>query len=257
MVRPSRRGESLGAGSFVRRIAGAANRLLLSATGRTVDRVYLIPDLPAPRLTAHQELFERVVELGDRPGFRILEIGSREVTGSYGLRARLQHAQYVGFDYYAGRNVDVAGDAHRLSELVDGRFDLVFSTAVFEHLAMPWVVAEEIAKVLKPGGHLLVETHFSYSAHERPWHFFQFSDMGLRALFSPALGFETIEATMQNPIVGRFSAFADRYLRFTPVTALYCHATILARKVRDVDAFRWRDVDLGEVVGETTYPKPS
>lgn len=257
MVRPFREGVAVGAGSFVRRIAAAANRALLSVTGRVLDRAYLIPDLPPPDLTRHQSLFETVIRLGDKPGFRILEIGSREVTGSYGLRARLQHAQYVGFDYYEGRNVDVAGDAHRLSELVEGRFDLVFSTAVFEHLAMPWVVAEEIAKVLKPGGLLLVETHFSYAAHERPWHFFQFSDMGLRALFSPALGFETIEATMQNPIVGRFSAFADRYLRFQPVQALYCHATILARKVRDVDGFRWRDVDLVEVVGETTYPPPN
>lgn len=241
----------------MRRLAGVANRALLSVTGRVLDRAYLIPHLPPPRLTAHQGLYEQVVALGDKPGFRILEVGSREVTGSYGLRRRLRHAQYVGFDYYQGPNVDVAGDAHRLSELVEDRFDLVFSTAVFEHLAMPWVAAEEIAKVLKPGGHLLVETHFAYSAHERPWHFFQFSDMGLRALFSPALGFEVIEATMQNPIVGRFSAFADRYLRFRPVTALYCHATILARKVRDVPDFRWRDVALSEVVGETAYPKPS
>lgn len=240
----------------MRRLAGAANRAVLSVAGRFMDKPYLIPDLPAPRLTAHQGLFEQVVALGDRPGFRILEIGSREVTGSYGLRSRLQHAQYVGFDYYPGPNVDVAGDAHRLSDLVEGPFDLVFSTAVFEHLAMPWVVAEEIARVVKPGGHVLVETHFSYSAHERPWHFFQFSDMGLRALFSPALGFEVVEATMQNPIVGRFSAFADRYLRFQPVTALYCHATILARKTRDVPGFRWRDVDLAAVAGETAYPPP-
>ena len=246
----------MGVASLVRRLAGAANRALLSVTGRALDRAYLIEGLPAPRLTAHQSLYENVIALGDKPGFRILEIGSREVTGSYGLRGRLSHAEYVGFDYYEGPNVDVAGDAHRLSSLVEGPFDLVFSTAVFEHLAMPWVVAEEIAKVTRVGGCVLVETHFSYSAHERPWHFFQFSDMGLRALFSPALGFEVVEATMQNPIVGRFSAFADRYLRFQPVTALYCHSAILARKVRDVPGFAWRDVDLDAVVGETRYPPP-
>lgn len=246
----------MGLGSLVRRLAGASNRAVLSVGGRIRDRPYLIPDLPGPHLTAHASLYENVVALGDKPGFRILEIGSREVTGSYGLRGRLQHAAYVGFDYYAGPNVDVAGDAHRLSSLVDGSFDLVFSTAVFEHLAMPWVVAEEIARVTRLGGHVLIETHFSYSAHERPWHFFQFSDMGLRALFSPALGFECVEATMQNPIVGRFSAFADRYLRFKPVPALYCHSAILARKVREAEAFDWRDADVAEVVAETTYPKP-
>ena len=125
---------------------------------------------------------------------------------------------------------------------------------MFEHLALPWVVAEEIAGVLKVGGLVFIETHFSYSSHERPWHFFQFSDMGLRALFSPALGFACVEATMQNPIVGRFSAYADRYLRFQPVRALYCHSNIVARKVHDVADFRWRDAVVATVVGETLYP---
>ena len=193
---------------------------------------------------------------GDKPGYRILEIGSREVAGGPPMRGRLSHADYVGFDYYPGPNVDVSGDAHRLADLVEGRFDVVYSTAVFEHLAMPWVVAEEIARVLKPGGLVFVETHFSFSSHERPWHFFQFSDMGLRALFSPALGFECVEAAMQNPIVGRFSAYADAYLRFQPVRALYCHSNVVARKVRDVTDFRWRDAALEAVAGATAYPTP-
>ena len=65
---------------------------------------------------------------------------------------------------------------------------------------MPWLVAAEIAKLLKIGGIVFVETHFSFSSHERPWHFFQFSDMALRALFSPALGFECIEAWHRIPL---------------------------------------------------------
>ena len=247
----------MGVASTIRELAGAVSRAALSITGRRLDKAYLATDVPGPtHLTAHATFAERVVEAGDKPGFRILEIGSREVAGGPPMRGRLSHAEYVGFDYYPGPNVDVAGDAHRLSGLVPGRFDVVYSTAVFEHLAMPWVVAEEIARVLKPGGLVFVETHFSYSSHERPWHFFQFSDMGLKALFSPALGFECLEAAMQNPIVGRFSAYADRYLRFQPVRALYCHSNIVARKVRDVEGFRWRDAALEAVAGPTAYPAP-
>ncbi len=74
---------------------------------------------------------------------------------------------------------------------------------------MPWLVATEIAKLLNVGGHVFVETHFSYSSHERPWHFFQFTDMALKLLFNEALGFECIEAGVSNPIVGRFSTLAD------------------------------------------------
>lgn len=247
----------MGLRSVARRTLEKVERGVLSIVARWTDRAYLAPDVPGPRLTAHAQFAERVLEAGDQPGFRILEVGAREVTGAYGLRRRLRHAEYVGFDYYPGPNVDVAGDAHRLSELVSGRFDVVYSTAVLEHLAMPWVVAEEIARVLKPGGLVFIETHFSYSSHERPWHFFQFSDMGLRALFSPALGFECVEAAMQNPIVGRFSWYADRYLRLKPVTGLYCHSNIVARKVREVGDFDWRTVEVAQVTDDTRYPEPA
>lgn len=250
-------GESLRLRSIVRRFADTVNRLVLSVIGRWTDRAYLAADVPAPDRARHATFADEVVAAADKPGFRILEIGSREVTGSYPLRQRLQHAEYVGFDYYEGVNVDVAGDAHRLSSYFDEPFDAVYSAAVFEHLAMPWLVAEEIAKVLKVGGHVFIETHFSHASHERPWHFFQFSDMGLRALFSPALGFECLEASMDTPIVGRFSAFAAPYLRFQPVPGLYCHSLIIGRKVRDVPDFRWADADVDAVVGATKYPPPS
>lgn len=119
---------------------------------------------------------------------------------------------------------------------------------------MPWVVATEIAKLLEIGGIVFVETHFSFSSHERPWHFFQFSDMALKALFSPALGFECIEAGMSNPIVGRFSSLADDYLKCRPVPGLYCHSEFLGRKVKNIQNFDWVNVDLQDIVGETEYP---
>lgn len=80
--------------------------------------------------------------------------------------------------------------------------------------------------------------------------------MALRVLFSPALGFECIEAGVSNPIVGRFSIHADRYLRLKPVGGLYCHSEYLGRKIKDMGQFDWSAVDLGEVVGQTTYPDP-
>ena len=225
-----------------------------------IARALLDNSVPSPRKLkdAHQNQGNLCVELGNKEGMRVLEIGSREVTGASTLREKLTKATYVGFDYYPGRNVDVVGDAHRLSHYFreDEKFDLIYSTAVFEHLAMPWVVASEISKLLKVGGTLFVETHFSFSSHERPWHFFQFSDMGLRALFSPALGFECIEATMANPIAGKFSALADPYLRGRWVHGLYCHSQYLGVKRRDVESFAWGDVSVDDVVGDTFYPTP-
>jgi SAM-dependent methyltransferase len=220
--------------------------------------MYLDPQVPISRIAGHANYLQYLTEIGNRKGVRILEIGSREVTGKSDARRRFSNAEYIGFDFYPGPNVDIVGDAHKLSQYFgDQKFDIIYSSAVFEHFAMPWVVAKEIVKLLKLGGTIFVETHFSYKSHERPWHFFQFSDMALRVLFSPALGIECIEAGASNPIVGRFSALADDYLRFVPIRGLYCHSDFLGRKIREVDHFDWSDVSLGELVGETKYPFPS
>lgn len=222
------------------------------------DRKFLAGDIPMSGAIAHRHWHDYIYEFGKQEGLRVLEIGSREVTAMSDARKRFSKAQYVGFDYYPGDNVDVVGDAHRLSSYFPAgeTFDLIYSAACFEHFAMPWVVAEEIAKMLKVGGLLFVETHFSFAAHERPWNFFQFSDMGLRVLFSTALGFECIEAGMSNPIVGRFSALADQDLRYRPIRGLYCHSEYLGRKVREVTSFDWKNIDLAELVAGTQYRLP-
>ena len=153
-----------------------------------------------PRVVKHEKWVDYLSENFNKPGFRVLEIGSREVIRP-SLRKSFDLSQYVGFDFHAGKNVDIVGDVHRLSEYSEQeeKFDLIFCTAVFEHLHMPWVAASEMSKVLKDGGYIFVETHFSFNSHERPWHFFQFSDNGLKSLFNNKMGFEVIDSGMSNP----------------------------------------------------------
>jgi len=245
----------------VNRTLQKAGRTVLTFAARSgllFDRFFLPKDVPLSRRVSHRNWRQYLYDVGNKKGMRILEIGSREVTGPSNARKSFSKAEYVGFDFYPGNNVDVVGDAHRLSSYFDNeeRFDIIYSSACFEHFVMPWVVAFEMAKLLKVGGLVFVETHFSFSSHERPWHFFQFSDMALKALFPQALGIECIEAGMSNPMVGRFSSLADDYLRYQPITGLFCHSEYLGRKVREVDCFDWRNIDLAEVVGETKYPAP-
>lgn len=218
------------------------------------DRYYLHSDVPSRNVISHQNQMQYLSKLGNKKGFKILEIGSREVTGPSITKQMFSDATYVGFDFYPGKNVDVVGDAHKLSSYFDEKFDIIFTSACFEHFAMPWVVAEEIDKLLKIGGYIFVETHFSFSSHERPWHFFQYSDMGLKVLFSPAMGYKCLDAGMSNPIVGRLSSLADKYLRNKPVTGLYCHSAFLGEKLRSVENFSWNTLYLQDVIGETKYP---
>jgi SAM-dependent methyltransferase len=247
--------------SFVENITGIRIQLdnvnkMFSSHTEEDDKNYLHTDVPMAKLIKHPKWIDYLAGIGNRNNVKILEIGSRLITG-YNIHKRFPDAKYTGFDLYAGENVDVVGDAHKLSAYFekDEKFDIIFSSAVFEHFAMPWIVAQEIAKMLKIGGLVFVETHFSYSSHERPWHFFQFTDMGLKVLFSPALGFECIEAGFSTPIVGRFSSLAIKGLKNKPVTGLYCHVGYLGKKIREVEEFEWGKIKLQEVVEGTKYPE--
>jgi len=127
----------------------------------------------------------------------ILEIGSRARSGINRKGLFPKGSRYVGFDYLAGENVDVVGDAHELSKYVPlDSFDFVFSVVVFEHLAMPWKVALEINKVMKVGGVAMINTVQSWPVHEAPWDYFRFSDYSWDTLFNASTGFEIIDRGM-------------------------------------------------------------
>lgn len=222
------------------------------------DSDFLDPNVKPPKIVNHGNIYNALLALGNKQeGMKILEIGSREVTSESRLRKMFPNAEYVGFDYYSGENVDVVGDAHKLSSYFkeEEKFDLIYSLVCFEHFAMPWKVAEEINKLLKVGGFVVIETHFSYSSHERPWHFFQFSDLALKVLFSPAMGFLCVDSGMSNPLVGRFSQLAEEYLRGQGVPGLYCHSEFLGQKIKEAEDFSWDKVSLEDVVGNTRYPQ--
>lgn len=191
----------------------------------------------------------------NKKGIDILEIGSRNVTGT-NLRNMFTKANYIGFDYYQGENVDVVGDAHKLSQYFDKKFDLIFSSAVFEHLAMPWKVSVEITRLLKLHGCVFIETHYSYSSHERPWHFFQFSENALDVLFPEKFGMRCLKKGCCNLMEGRFSEYASEYLVGRKVNGLYCHSEYLGEKVVEVEELSWDNIGLVDVAKSTEYPKP-
>ncbi len=217
------------------------------------------PDTQRPSNIGHEHIWSWLSRHFNQQGLKVLEVGSRAVSSQALWRKAIPDVDYTGFDFHSGENVDVVGDAHYLSSFFDeSYFDLVISFAVFEHLAAPWLVAEEIAKVLKVGGTVLVESHFSFNEHELPWHFFQFNSRGLEVLFPAELGFETIDLGLSSPIVGRFSAEAAPYLRGQPIKNLFCHSSFAGRKLRHVSDSNnskslWQDV-AQRISSVSSYP---
>jgi len=206
------------------------------------------------------QLFDKFVDTVNTNHLRVLEIGSR-----LGLSDRVSNRQtlsgaasFTGFDYYPDHNTDVVGDAHKLSQYFPNqKFDAIFSLSVFEHLAMPWLVAMEINKCLEIGGLTFHATHFAWPLHETPWDFWRFSDNGLKVLFSPAMGFEIVAAGLFHPLRMHLDSILPGQELF-PAAPAFGGSAIIAKKVADFnpDKFKW-DVELTDVVGaDSHYPKP-
>jgi hypothetical protein len=234
-------------------LAHSKDRIVAQSTLTTRPR-----DTPLKE-TATSPLFERFCSIVNREHLSVLEIGSRIVVpGSVSKRALFPHAaSYTGFDFYYDGNTDVVGDAHQLSSYFTERFDAVFSLAVFEHLAMPWVVAVEINNVLKLGGITCHQTHFTFPLHEQPADYWRFSDQGLRAIFSPVAGFEDVECEFTDPASLHPVSRAFDHLHL-PSQPAFIQVAAFARKTREVDR-RWACWHLPGATNTRlpAYPVPS
>ena len=69
----------------------------------------------------------------------------------------------------------------------DDVFDVVLSNAVLEHVRDPFAAADEMSRVLKPGGMLYCAVPFLQPYHGYPHHYFNMTQQGLRRLFEDSL----------------------------------------------------------------------
>jgi SAM-dependent methyltransferase len=80
------------------------------------------------------------------------------------------------------KDMHLIADAHSLP-FADETFSFVYALAVFEHLHSPWIAADEIFRVLKPGGEVFVLTAFMQHEHGYPGHYFNMTRSGLERIF--------------------------------------------------------------------------
>jgi SAM-dependent methyltransferase len=70
----------------------------------------------------------------------------------------------------------------RASPFEDGAFDSILCNAVLEHVDSATAVVAELARVLRPGGHLILAVPFLQPFHENPIDFQRYTRDGLVAL---------------------------------------------------------------------------
>ena len=181
----------------------------------------------------------------------VLEVGARARSGVSRKALVPKRLQYCGFDIVEGPNVDVVGDAHRLSQFFEsGSIDAIFSMSVFEHLAMPWKVALESNKVLKLGGIMMHTTHQAWPLHEHPWDYWRYSNDTWKCIFNNKTGFKILDVAMGEPahIKPVYSHAAVAEVEIYPA---YLMSVVICKKISQ-SKLDW-DVDIQEIL-DSNYP---
>ncbi len=114
----------------------------------------------------------------------VLEIGSYQIPGQEAiadLRGLFPGQRYLGLDCRRRRGVDVIADAEDLP-YADGSFGTVISLSTFEHVPRFWKAFEEVHRVLRPDGALLVASPFYFHLHDHPRDYWRFSPEALDLL---------------------------------------------------------------------------
>ncbi|MGL6209388.1 MAG: methyltransferase domain-containing protein [Paracoccaceae bacterium] len=123
-----------------------------------------------------------------------LEVGARG-SASASVRQSVSSVwRYVGLDYQSDPNVDIVGDAHRLTDFIDlGSVDVVYSSEVMEHLLSPIRFVLEANRVLKQGGLFIARMPTTWPLHAEPWDFWRISSHGWTSILNANTGFKIID----------------------------------------------------------------
>ncbi len=120
-------------------------------------------------------------------GSPIIEIGARPAAGqeaSLDLRDLFPGVDYVGCDIQAGPRVDRIEDVHALS-FADASVGGVFALDTLEHVADPRRALNEIWRVLRPGGVVVMSSVMFFPIHAHPWDYWRFTPEGFGLLLAP------------------------------------------------------------------------
>lgn len=121
-----------------------------------------------------------------RPGSLVLDAGAGDCRYKPLFAAhRYESADFGGVDGKPYGTITYQCDLTRIP-VEDGRFDGLICTQVLAHLPEPNAALKEMARVLAPGGAMLLSCPVGFRENEQPYDFFRYTQFGLRHLFDRA-----------------------------------------------------------------------
>ena len=118
-----------------------------------------------------------------------LEVGSKDYGSTQQFRPLFAgKGEYIGVDMEDGPGVDIVldltGDFEKIDEKLSGRrFSSVICLSVLEHCEQPFKIAENLMRLMEPGGWICISVPFSWQIHAYPNDYWRFTPEGIKKLF--------------------------------------------------------------------------
>jgi hypothetical protein len=138
-----------------------------------------------------------------------LEVGSKDYGNTQDLRSIFRgRGEYIGVDMEEGPGVDLSLDLTRPFEEIDRqlegrRFRSIFCLSVLEHCDQPFLMSENLMRLLMPGGRICISVPFSFQFHAYPHDYWRFTHHGIMRLFS-GCDFDLNEGVTATSRLGEF-----------------------------------------------------
>lgn len=147
------------------------------------DRRYL-----SPLFYAHYKLLLPVIRQVARGDF--IDLGCGSAPFWYAVVGQV--ARYDGVDLWPRSDkVTFAGDVQALAMVPDGVYDSAICIEVLEHVPEPAKAVATIARILKPGGTVVITVPHLSRLHDVPHDYYRYTEYGLRYLLAQA-GLEVV-----------------------------------------------------------------
>lgn len=146
-----------------------------------------------PFYFARSHLDKTIRELAECQKGKLLDVGcgSKPYKNNF---ASIESYTGLEIDSERARKRDIADFYYdgNIFPFADKTFDILLCNQVLEHVFNPDIFLQEINRVLKPNGKLLLTIPFVWDEHEQPFDYARYSSFGLKFLLEKA-GFEIME----------------------------------------------------------------
>jgi SAM-dependent methyltransferase len=160
----------------------------------------------------------------------VLEVGSKDYGSTSSFRSVYTASEYVGVDMADGKGVDAVVDlVEGIGPLTAGHFELVICCSVMEHVRRPWVFADNLARLVRPGGRIYISVPWVWRFHAYPDDYFRFSWRGVAELFP---GFDWTGLEYSTTVPGEFFDIGNDAKQTDDSLALRRHVGWVRRRRR-------------------------